>query len=100
MVAALVPINPGTACAGQTGLEPATCGFGDRCATNCATTLGGLKPTGAASPDIPEAQTIIVFSTPENQSTQQLRLRRTGHFRALLWNAGTQLTACSHICPP
>src|SRR5699024_2122213 len=25
--------------AGQTGLEPATCGFGDRCATNCATAL-------------------------------------------------------------
>src|SRR6185503_10088986 len=25
--------------AGATGLEPATCGFGDRCATNCATPL-------------------------------------------------------------
>jgi hypothetical protein len=36
------------------------------------------KPVPAFSPDFPEAQTIIVFSTPENQSTQQLRLRRTG----------------------
>src|SRR5699024_9622960 len=26
-------------CAGVTGLEPATYGFGDRCATNCATPL-------------------------------------------------------------
>ena len=35
------PGEPGgpDACAGQTGLEPATCGFGDRCATNCATAL-------------------------------------------------------------
>src|SRR6478735_8847659 len=40
MVAASAPgFRPETACAGQTGLEPATCGFGDRCATNCATTL-------------------------------------------------------------
>jgi len=30
------------------------------------------------SAGFPEAQAIIVFSTPENQSTQQLRLRRTG----------------------
>ena len=28
-------------CAGVTGLEPATCGFGDRCAANCATPLCG-----------------------------------------------------------
>ena len=27
-------------CTGATGLEPATPGFGDRCATNCATPLG------------------------------------------------------------
>src|SRR6478672_335542 len=82
MVAALVPINPGTACAGQTGLEPATCGFGDRCATNCATTLRGEKPLRPMRPTgFPEAQAIIVFSTPENQSTQQLRLRRTGPLR-------------------
>ena len=39
-----------------------------------------LRPV---SPDFPEAQTIIVFSTPENQSTQQLRLRRTGPRRTL-----------------
>jgi hypothetical protein len=30
------------------------------------------------STGFPEAQAIIVFSTPENQSTQELRLRRTG----------------------
>src|SRR2546423_6355988 len=42
-----VPSHPGAAgtpsllssAAGATGLEPATCGFGDRCATNCATPL-------------------------------------------------------------
>ena len=39
--------------AGATGLEPATYGFGDRCATNCATPLGHLdsapNPTTEAS---------------------------------------------------
>ena len=34
----------GGPCAGATGLEPATCGFGDRCATNCATPLCGRAP--------------------------------------------------------
>ena len=28
--------------AGKAGLEPTTYGFGDRCATNCATSLGEL----------------------------------------------------------
>ena len=32
--------DDGVYCAGATGLEPATYGFGDRCATNCATPLG------------------------------------------------------------
>src|SRR5690606_9894024 len=36
--------------AGQTGLEPATCGFGDRCATNCATALHGDEPRAVVSP--------------------------------------------------
>src|SRR6185369_14949927 len=36
--------------AGATGLEPATCGFGDRCATNYATPLyeGGSTSAGLA----------------------------------------------------
>ena len=48
------PGEPGgpDACAGQTGLEPATCGFGDRCATNCATALRrpGLHDASRATP--------------------------------------------------
>ncbi len=59
--------------AGQTGLEPATCGFGDRCATNCATTLYTfyLLLFTAPLPDPPpgdfmiQAQNIIVFSHRE-----------------------------------
>ena len=35
--------------AGATGLEPATYGFGDRCATNCATPLEGCWVTDQAS---------------------------------------------------
>src|SRR5262249_34912831 len=34
------PPRQGFRAAGATGLEPATPGFGDRCATNCATPLG------------------------------------------------------------
>src|SRR5690606_32184466 len=38
------------AAAGQEGLEPTTAGFGDRCATNCATALRDFlpRPTVAA----------------------------------------------------
>src|SRR5690554_5571077 len=37
-----------TCAAGQAGLEPTTAGFGDRCATNCATTLRGCPPSREA----------------------------------------------------
>src|SRR6478672_6080420 len=102
MVAALVPVSPGTACAGQTGLEPATCGFGDRCATNCATTLWIENRSDCAfSAGFPEAHAIIVFSTPENQSTQQLRPRRTGSVRTpgcgLKQRPGGRFRASGHI---
>src|SRR5687768_1365450 len=36
--------------------------------------------TNHVCPGFPEAHAIIVFSTPVNQSTQELRLRRTSHF--------------------
>src|SRR5690606_10601295 len=38
------------ALAGQEGLEPTTAGFGDRCATNCATALGRSPPPAARRP--------------------------------------------------
>lgn len=50
--------------AGAAGLEPATPGFGDRCATNCATPLGcgsglyrapGAVPAGETSAQYPAA---------------------------------------------
>jgi hypothetical protein len=85
MVAALVPgFSPGTTCAGQTGLEPATCGFGDRCATNCATTLWSeFHRNHNEPPACTGAHVIIRVSTPENQSTQQLRVRKTSPVPAL-----------------
>src|SRR6266542_560657 len=52
--------------AGATGLEPATCGFGDRCATNCATPLceATLPATGAPrqGPITPRATSVRVTS--------------------------------------
>ena len=36
---------------GMAGLEPTTSGFGDRCATNCATSLGCLLYTSDAADD-------------------------------------------------
>ena len=48
--------DDGVYCAGATGLEPATYGFGDRCATNCATPLFfySLMPKHQALKTLPE----------------------------------------------
>src|SRR5262245_43304328 len=45
----------GPAPAGATGLEPATCGFGDRCATNCATPLRGATSPATRARRVREA---------------------------------------------
>ena len=43
---------------GATGLEPATPGFGDRCATNCATPLGCPRIVSASFGHHPGVSTI------------------------------------------
>ena len=53
---------PGNEATGATGLEPATPGFGDRCATNCATPLGcGADCIGGVRSSIARVPLAVLF---------------------------------------
>src|SRR5690606_9407878 len=56
------PHHAGADLAGQEGLEPTTAGFGDRCATNCAT---ALRRTTHQNPGRPWARRSMVESTDD-----------------------------------
>src|SRR5690606_525036 len=76
------------ALAGQEGLEPTTAGFGDRCATNCATALRDFPPPGRPVRAPLEAVERTVQpggdQPPGNECTRLRALGRTRHVVTLV----------------
>src|SRR6185436_13131586 len=65
--------------AGQTGIEPATPGFGDRCSANCATalhstrlTVSTIRAAGSVHPGRPEGEP---YPTPRRRQEPRFRPR-------------------------